>query len=261
MPLMTLTPETLPGEHICCAISDRKCASGYAAKKAWLSEQYAQGYRFTRLDERGKVFIEYGPGAQCWLPVVAPDWMVLGCFWVSGRFKQQGHGKALLQTAMEDATRQGLSGLVAVAGKKKMHFQSDGEWLLRQGFREVDTLESGFSLLALEAGPGAPAPRFADSAKTGLSSDSRGITVFYSDRCPFTDFHIHNSLVETCRKRGLTPTIIKIDSVEKAQAAPTPATIFSLFAGNRFVTTDLSICMDSRFDSIMKKAGITEALS
>ena len=256
MPLVTLTPDTLPNEHICCAISDKKCAAGYAAKKQWLAEQYALGYRFTRLDERGKVFIEYGPGASTWMPIVAPDWMVMGCFWVSGRFKQQGHGKALLQKALDDVAAQSFAGLVSIAGKKKMHFQSDGKWLLRQGFEVVDETESGFCLLMRATGSGgkvAP-PRFADSAKAGLGPDARGITVFYSNRCPFTEFHINESLRETCEKRGLTPTIIKLDSLEAAQTAPTPATIFSLFLDGRFITTDISVCMDSRFDKIMDKA-------
>jgi Sortase and related acyltransferases len=257
MPLVTLTPETLPNEHICCAISDKKCVEGYAAKKQWLAQEYERGYRFTRLDERGKVFLEYGPGAECWQPVLAPEWMVMGCFWVSGKFRQQGYGKALLMAGLEDARQQGLAGMVAVVGKKKMHFQSDGKWLLKQGFREVDELENGFSLLALKVGGGrtVAAPRFADSVRAGLSADTKGITVFYSNRCPFTEFHIHNSLMQTCGKRGLTPRIVKLDSLEKARAAPTPATIFSLFVDDRFVTTDLSVCMDSRFDKILEKAG------
>ncbi len=262
MTIITLTPETLPKAHICCAISDKKCAEGYAAKKDWLCDQYAQGYRFTRLDARGKVFIEYGPGAAAWMPVIAPQWMVMGCFWVSGRFKRQGHGKALLQTALDDARQQGFAGLVSLAGQKKMPFQSDGNWLLRQGFRQVDALESGFSLLALEIDGhnGAAAPRFAETAKRGLSPDTKGITVFYSNRCPFTEFHIGTSLKETCDKRGLSPKVIKLDSLEAARKAPTPATIFSLFVGDRFVTTDLSVCMDSRFDKIIAKAGESDAL-
>ncbi len=256
MSYITLTPDTLPTEHICCAISDKKCAKGYAAKKQWLSEQYAQGFRFTRLDERGKVFIEYGPGEQAWMPVVAPDWMVMGCFWVSGRFKSHGHGKALLQRALEDAKTQGRAGLVAVAGKKKMHFQSDGKWLLKQGFHEVDELESGFSLLALETGTShdAERPRFAESAKKGLDPKMKGVTVYYSNRCPFTEFHINTSLKETCEKRNLSPTIIKLGNLKAAQSAPTPATIFSLFIDGRFITTDLSVCMDSRFDKVVEKA-------
>jgi hypothetical protein len=38
--------------------------------------------------------------------------------------------------------------------------------------------------------------------------------------------------------------------MDQAQAAPTPATIFSLFRDGRFVTTDISVCMDGRFDRI-----------
>lgn len=43
-------------------------------------------------------------------------------------------------------------------------------------------------------------------------------------------------------------TIIKLETMEQAQTAPTPATIFSLFYESKFVTTDISACMDSRFD-------------
>jgi len=40
--------------------------------------------------------------------------------------------------------------------------------------------------------------------------------------------------------------------MEDAQSAPSPATIFSLFYNGQFVTTDLSVCMDSRFDKVVK---------
>lgn len=32
-----------------------------------------------------------------------------------------------------------------------------------------------------------------------------------------------------------------------------PATLFSFFYSGRFITTDLSVCLDSRFDKIVKK--------
>ncbi|MCD4672176.1 MAG: YoaP domain-containing protein [Anaerolineaceae bacterium] len=41
--------------------------------------------------------------------------------------------------------------------------------------------------------------------------------------------------------------------MEKAQSAPTPATILSLFLDGKFVTTDISVCMDSRVDKISGK--------
>ncbi|MGL4668462.1 MAG: YoaP domain-containing protein [Saezia sp.] len=41
---------------------------------------------------------------------------------------------------------------------------------------------------------------------------------------------------------------MKLNTQEEAQAAPTPATIFSLFYNGKFATQDVSACMDSRFD-------------
>jgi hypothetical protein len=59
-------------------------------------------------------------------------------------------------------------------------------------------------------------------------------------------------LTETANKRKLPLKIIKLESFQEAQTAPSPATIFSLFFNGRFVTTDLSVCMDSRFDKVME---------
>ena len=69
------------------------------------------------------------------MPVIAPEYLMLGCFWVSGQYKGQGHGKALLQLAIDDARRNKKHGIVTVVGAKKYHFMSDTNWLLRQGWR------------------------------------------------------------------------------------------------------------------------------
>ena len=163
---------------------------------------------------------------------------------------------ALRDSMRHGARERGRAGLVSLAGKKKMHFQSDGQWLLKQGFREVDTLPSGFSLLALPLNEGEPAqmPQFAQSVRDGLAADAKGVTVYYSNRCPFTDHHIKVSLQQTCHKRGLPLTVHKLYTLTAAQNAPTPATIFSLYLDTHFVTTDLSACMDSRFDKVVGKA-------
>lgn len=255
MEYITLTPETLAAEHICCAISDKKCTEGYRLKKEWLKGAYEQGYRFRRLDERAKVFIEYGPAEEAWVPVEAPGYLMLGCFWVSGRFKGEGHGKALLAGALDEAEKAGRHGLVAVAGKKKYHFMSDGKWLRRQGFILCDETPAGFQLLYLPLQHDFPEPRFSESVRSGECENRSGYTVYYTNRCPYTDFHIKTSLAETAANRGLSIKVVKLESRDEARRAPTPATIFSLFYDGRFVTTDLSVCMDSRFDKITGKKG------
>ncbi len=113
-------------------------------------------------------------------------------------------------------------------------------------------LSSGFSLLVKKINPNASNPKFKDSVKSGECEDTRGLVIYYSNRCPFSEYHVTNSLIETAKKRKLPLKLFKLDTIEKAQSAPTPATIFSLFYNGKFVTTDLSVCMDSRFDKVLQ---------
>lgn len=249
---ITLTQENIADEHICCAFSDKKCEEGYELKKDWLRTQFDNGYVFRRLDARAKVFIEYGPAEYGFVPVNADNYLLINCFWVSGQYKGKGYAKALLQSAIDDAVRQSKNGLVTVVGTRKFHFMSDTKWLIRQGFEICHELASGFCLLTKKINENALDPRFKECVVSGECADKNGITVYYSNRCPFTEYHVRTSLPETAKKRKLPLTIIKLETIEQAQSAPTPATIFSLFYNGQFVTTDVSVCMDSRFDKIVK---------
>jgi GNAT superfamily N-acetyltransferase len=150
---ITLNKENIGNEHICCAFSDKKCKESYELKKEWLKKEFDNGYVFRRLDERAKVFIEYGPAEKAWIPVDAPNYLMINCFWVSGQYKGQGYAKALLQSVLDDARQQGKDGLVTVVGTTKLPFMSDTKWLLRQGFETVEKLGYGFSLLAVKINP------------------------------------------------------------------------------------------------------------
>ncbi|MBI9087941.1 MAG: YoaP domain-containing protein [Desulfobacterium sp.] len=59
---------------------------------------------------------------------------------------------------------------------------------------------------------------------------------------------LKNRWLNHVKKRDIPLKKIKIETIEQAQSAPTPGTIFSLFLDGKFVTTDISVCMDSRFD-------------
>ncbi len=253
MTYISLTKDNIGSEHICCAFSDKKCSKSYELKKQWLTGEFDNGYVFRRIDERAKVFIEYGPAEKAWVPVTAPNYMMIGCFWVSGKYKGNGHGKALLQDAIEAAKNQGKDGLVTVVGTKKFHFMSDTKWLLKQGFELCDSNSSGFQLIAKYFNKPDNRPSFNDSVKSGEGTDKEGIVAYYTNRCPYSEYHAKESLVETTDKRNLPLKTIKIETMEQAQSAPTPATIFSLFIDGKFVTTDISVCMDSRFDKIVGK--------
>lgn len=249
-----LNAKNIATEHICCAISDKKCSESYQAKKSWLEKEFSNGYVFRRLDERAKVFMEYGPAENAWVPITAPNYLNINCFWVSGKYKKNGYGKALLQSAIADAQHQGKNGLVTVVGTRKFHFMSDTKWFLKQGFEEIDKTSSGFSLLVKRLHAHAALPVLNESVKTGECPVKHGVAVYYSNRCPFAEFHAKNALIETVKKRNLPLQLIKLETMKQAQNAPSPATIFSLFLNGKFITTDISACMDSRFDKVLEKA-------
>lgn len=248
---ITLTSDNIDAEHICCAFSDKKCREGYELKKMWLKKEFENGYVLRRLDERAKVFIEYVPAEKAWIPVDAPNYLMIGCFWVSGQYKGNGHAKALLKSAIDDARQQGKNGLVTVVGTKKFHYMSDTKWLLGQGFETVDKLSNGFSLLALKFDHKAPNPSFKECVRSTECDDKNGLVVYYTNRCPFTEYYVGEVLPNTARNKGVPLKIIKLESLEQAQSAPTPATIFSLFHHGRFVTTDLSCCLENRIDRFL----------
>ena len=102
-----INKDNIDNEHICCAFSDKKCSEGYNLKKAWLKNEFENGYKFYRLDERAKVFIEYGPSEKAWLPIEVEGFININCFWVSGKYKNSGCGKKLLEKAETEAREQG----------------------------------------------------------------------------------------------------------------------------------------------------------
>lgn len=254
--IITLDRSNIDKEHICCAFSDKKCKDSYELKKEWLKNEFDNGFVFRRIDARAKVFIEYGPAEKGWVPIDAPNYLLIDCFWVSGQYKGQGYAKELLRLAMDDAVEQGKNGLVTVVGTRKFHFMSDTKWLLSQGFVTCEEIASGFSLLVKKIQPEAKDPQFNESVKSGACENNEGLVVYYSNRCPYSEFHVTTSLKETAEKRGIPLKAIKLETMEQAQNAPSPATVFSMFYKGKFVTTDLSACMDSRFDKVIEKLSI-----
>ncbi|WP_072680296.1 N-acetyltransferase [Arcobacter sp. LA11] len=251
MSYLTLNKNNIKDEHICCAFSDKKCKESYEAKKTWIESELENGFVFEKLDQRAKVFLETIPSSKAWVPIFAPNFLYLGCFWVSGKYKKQGHGKALLENAINRCKKLKLKGLVTVVGKKKMHFMSDTKWLLKQGFEIVDETEDGFLLIVLNLSDDTSFAKFNDCVKKQIVNKNKCV-VYYSNRCPFSEYHVLSSLKESCEKRGIDLEINKLTTKEEAQNCPSPATIFSMFYKGKFITTDISSCMDSRFDKFIQ---------
>ncbi|MDW8800347.1 GNAT family N-acetyltransferase [Clostridium sp. A1-XYC3] len=244
---ITLNLENIDNEHICCAISDKKCVEGYLKKKHWLKEQIPKGYVFKKLNVKHKVFIEYCPWDIAWLPITAPNYMVINCFWVAGQYAGKGYGKRLLQECLRDS--EDKDGIVVLTSNKKRPYISDKKFFIKQGFEVCDTAPPYFELLVYKNNPNAINPSFNESAKENVCDNKNGLTAYYSNCCPFTEYYINTVLKELAGKNDIPLEIIKIDNKEQVKHNPSPFSIYSLFYNGKFITHE--ILSEAKFNKVV----------
>lgn len=245
--LIKINSANIDSQHLCCAISDRNCRDGYLKKKEWLKKEMPTGYTFCKADVKGKVFIEYCPLEQSWLPVKGSNFMVINCFWVSGKFSGQGLGTRLLNQCFEDAKE--MDGVIAITADKKQPFMMDPLFLKKNGFRIIDTASPNFLLWCKSDKNNENLPRFAESARHARCNNKNGIVAYYSNTCPFTEYYTNNVLSTFLEKRGIPYEIIKIDSREKGLNMPVPWIINSIFYMGELLT--LEILSQNRLEKLI----------
>ncbi len=232
---ISLEMNNIAEEHLCCAISDKKHQHGVDVKRAWLAERIPTGHIFRKLDDKGKVFIEYAPLETAWVPVNGENYIYIYCFWVSGSFKSKGHGKELLEYCIEDAKSQGKSGVCVISSKKKMPFLTDKKYMQKYGFEVVDTIGSDYELLALSFD--GSKPTFANNARK-QEIDTKELTIYYSKQCPYIPNCIEQ-VEKFCRDNNIPLNLIEIDTLEKAKSVPCVFNNYAVFYEGKFKTVHL----------------------
>ena len=229
-----ITINNLNNEHLCCAIADKKHQCGVDTKKVWLKERIAEGHVFRKLDEKGKVFIEYAPIETAWVPVNGDDYIYIYCLWVSGSFKGKGYGKSLLEYCINDAKSQGKSGVCILSSKKKKPFLSEKKFIEKFGFQVVDSI-GDYELLALSFN--GTKPTFAENAKK-QSYDSNKLTIYYGVQCPYIPNCV-DQIKKYCHENHIPLELIAVDSLEKAKAVPCVFNNWAVFYNGKFETLHL----------------------
>lgn len=248
MAIITVDINNIDNEHICCAIADKKGENCVGSKKIWLKERFKDGLVFKKLNERGKVFIEYIPAEKAFAPIIADNYMYINCFWVSGKFKGNGYGNMLLEECIVDAKEKGKDGLMVLSSKKKKPFLSDPNYLKYKGFKVCDSAQPFFELLYLPFKEHTTIPKFKICAKKGVINET-GVVLYYSNQCPHTDKYV--SIIERAAiENSIDFKLIKINTVEEAQNVPLPFTTYSLFINGKFQTNE--ILTEKKFLKIMK---------
>ena len=249
MDIIKLNINNIYEEHICCAISDKKCQKGYLQKKEWIKERLAQNYVFKKYDVRHKTFIEYCPSEVAWLPIHAPNYMIINCLWVAGKYAGNGYGKKLLEECIKDSKDK--DGIVLLTSDKKRPYLSDKKFFLNQGFEICDTAPPYFELLVYKNNPNSISPTFNEFAKNNSCNNKNGLTVYYSNQCPYTEYYTNTVLKELAEKADIPIKIIKITSRQEAMDIPSACSIYSVFFSGKFITND--IFSENKFLKFLQK--------
>jgi len=235
MTFINITKENISSENLCCAISDKKHQDGVAAKKKWLGEQIKDGHIFRKMDAKGKVFIEYAPLENAWVPVTGENYLYIYCLWVSGSFSGHGYGKELLEYCIEDAERRGKAGVCAISSVKKKPFLSDRKFLEKYGFQTADMIGEEYILSAMSFD--GTIPHFTENAKTGMVQ-SQDLTIYYGMQCPYISDCV-KQVENYCAGNQIPLQLIRVDTLEKAKAVPGVFNNWAVFYRGRFETVHL----------------------
>lgn len=236
---LRIDASNLDAEHICCSLgSDAENRFNANTKKEWMRSQFENGLAFYRLDERGKVFIEYMPAESCWKPVMANNHLMINCLWVSGKFKGQGHSRVLLEHCINDAMQSQKDGVVVVSSVKKKPFLTDKSFYLRHGFEVVDSAYPYFELLEYKIRSPQATPRFSESARKGVCPVAKGLFLVYSNQCTYMERYVE--LIRKIADAKKVPCVVKkLATPAEAQEMGSPFGTFGVYFNGLFQTHEL----------------------
>lgn len=232
---INLTIENIESEHLCCAISDKKHQMGVVAKKNWLKERIIEGHVFRKLDEKGKVFIEYAPLETAWVPIYGNNYLYIYCLWVSGSFKGKGYAKSLIEYCINDAKEKGKSGVCILSSKKKRPYLMDKKFLLKYGFKTVDVIKDEYELLALSFD--GEKPYFSEKVKE-MKIDNKELTIYYTLQCPYV-LNCIKEVTEYCSRNNILLSLKIVDTLEKAKNLPCIFNNWAVFYNGKYETNHL----------------------
>ncbi len=251
MEIIEISESNIENEHICCAIGNDKVNRARAEqKKKWMKDRFSEGLVFKRLNERGKVFIEYMPIESVWKPIIGKNYMVINCLWVSGKFKKNGYALELLNLCIDDAKFKGMNGIAVVTSSKVKAFLTDKKFYLKHGFETVDIAEPYFELMVLKLNEDTETPCFTPKSKMNITDNRDGFTFIFSNQCTFME-DVVNGFVDILNKKSIPNQSIKISSSHMAKEIGSPFGSLGIYYNGDFVTHELM--NDKKFEELIDK--------
>ena len=232
---INITADNIKTEHICCIIRSKKFHPGIAAKKKWITQRLKEGHVLRKLDTNSTVYIEYAPLESAWAPVVGKNYYYIYCLWVINHNRRKGYGTELMKYCIEDAKKNGKSGICMLGAKKQKSWLSDQAFAKKFGFEVVDTTKNGYQLLALSFD--GTTPKFTESAKKEVIEE-QDLTIYYDMQCPFI-YETVEKIKAYCNENNVPLNLIEVDTLEKAKSMPCVFNNWAMFYKGKFKTVNL----------------------
>lgn len=226
---------------------------GCRRKAEWYRKRLSEGMKYKVLysEEKGAIgMIEYIPGDFAWRAIDAPGFMVIHCLCIfSKNFRGKGYASRMIDACIEDAKKKRMLGVAVVTRKGAWMVSKD--LFIKKGFDMVEQAAPDFELLALKFVADAPSPMFKNNKDRVLRQYSKGLTLLWSDQCPYIAKSIKEMKETIAQRYGIKARIIEMKNAKEAQNAPSPYAIFSLIHdGNLLAFHPIS---NTRFKNIMDK--------
>lgn len=226
---------------------------GCRRKAEWYRKRLSEGMKYKVLysEEKGAIgMIEYIPGDFAWRAIDAPGFMVIHCLCIfSKNFRGKGYASRMIDACIEDAKKERMLGVAVVTRKGAWMVNKD--LFIKKGFDVVEQAAPDFELLALKFVADAPSPMFKNNKDRVLRQYSKGLTLLWSDQCPYIAKSIKEMKETIAQRYGIKARIIEMKNAKEAQNAPSPYAIFSLIHdGNLLAFHPIS---NTRFKNIMDK--------
>jgi hypothetical protein len=226
---------------------------GCRRKAEWFKKRASEGMRYKVLysREKGAIgLIEYIPGTYAWRAIEADKYMVIHCLCIFYKpFRNKGYASGMINACLEDAKKEKMFGVAVVTRK--------GAWMvgkdifLKKGFEVVDKAPPDFELLVKKFKKDAPDPKFNRNYEKILKKYGHGLTVIWSDQCPFIAKAMKEIRETIEDKYGIEAKLIQMKNHEDVRNAPSPYAIFSLIYDGKLLA--FHPISSRRFMNIMDK--------
>jgi hypothetical protein len=226
---------------------------GCRRKAEWFKKRLSEGMRYKVLysENKGAVgLIEYIPGKYAWRAIEADTYMVIHCLCIFYKpFREKGYASRMIDECLKDAKNEKMSGVAVVT--RKGAWMVGKEIFLKKGFEVTDKAPPDFELLVKKFKKDAPDPKFKRNYEKILKKYSKGLTILWSDQCPYIAKAMNEIKEAVEDKYGIEAKIIQIRNHEEAQSAPSPYAIFSLIYDGKLHA--FHAISSKRFMNIMDK--------